>query len=322
MFRNLEKNELGEGNKVLLSVLVSGGQDSMCLLRALSRVLNSRLFKAKNEYQLIVHHFNHQRRGLESDADADLVLEKCLAFGVPFYLSCFPFSGKVNHFQNLARMWRKTEAVALAQHLAKDLQCSRFFILTAHHARDHVESILLNILRGSGLNGLKGIPLLDSSGFFLRPFHNVLFSEVLFYCQSNNIDYREDSSNLKDDYTRNYIRHHILPHCAEINPQYENAFLRLSMQIPKSAQSLDEGVPEFEICKETTQAQLYEFFYHMKQEGFYPLTTNFTRQILHVGQLMLSTKELHSEKVIALKLGRSVQLRKRDGRVFLFFLRS
>lgn len=314
--------KLGERNKVLLSVLVSGGQDSMCLLRAVSRLLNSRLFKPKNTYHLIVHHFNHGMRGLESDADADFVLEKCLSFGVPFYISHLSPMEESGNFQNFARIWRKTEAAALAQKVALDLDCSHTLVLTGHHARDHVESILFNILRGSGLNGLKGISLSDSSGLFLRPFHNVLFSEIQFYCQNNKIDYREDGSNLKDTYTRNYIRHHILPHCAKINPQYEHAFLRLAEQIPESIRGQEQNNLSFKIYKETTQVQLYEFFYHIKDKEVCSLTTNFTRHILHEGKLMLTSKETQLEKRIQLKFAWSIYLLKGDGYVSLLLLRS
>ncbi len=94
-------------------------------------------------------------------------------------------------------------------------------VATAHHLDDQLETVLLNIAKGTGLRGLTGMQA--KSGFVIRPFLEISKQEILNYATENKISFREDSSNASDDYQRNLIRHHITPILYEINPDFSSA---------------------------------------------------------------------------------------------------
>jgi len=213
---------------ILFNIQVSGGKDSMCLLHSFHAALNFKKHPLKNRFIVVAQHFNHGMRNKESQEDARFVETSCLKLGVPIYSQKLVYPPKKKNFQNCARDIRKQEALKLCQRLACELDCTKYFVVTAHHARDHVETVLMHILRGSGMNGLKGIQMFDDSRVFFRPFAETPYGDIEKNCQWRHIEFRQDSSNETDVYTRNYVRRHILPHFDHINVKYEQAFLRLS----------------------------------------------------------------------------------------------
>jgi len=197
----------------LLLVCVSGGADSMCLLEALLESLRTKKFVVG------AAHFNHRLRGSESDRDEAFVREHCIARGVPF----FPGGGDV-------RMYASRNGLGLEE-AARDMRYGFFFetaektgaerIATAHTMDDNTETMLLNLVRGTGTNGLSGIPPVRDN--IIRPMLHVSRDEVMRFVAERAIPYVEDSTNSQEIHTRNRIRHSVVPVLKDINPRLNDA---------------------------------------------------------------------------------------------------
>ncbi|MEP6736482.1 MAG: tRNA lysidine(34) synthetase TilS [Chryseolinea sp.] len=206
---HIEKFELcSKSDPILLAV--SGGIDSVSMLY---------LFREAG-YHVGVAHCNFQLRGQESDDDEQFVAAICKAFDIPVY---------VKRFETEAHAWENTLSTQMA---ARELRYTWFNellkthsykrIATAHHFDDTMETILLNLIKGSGLDGFTGIPV--RNGDVIRP---LLFSsrkDIEQYALRKGIVWREDHSNNTDDYQRNFVRHHIIPKFKELNPSLENSW--------------------------------------------------------------------------------------------------
>ena len=191
-----EYGMLPEGAKILCAC--SGGADSVCLLHLLQQT---------EGVSVACAHFNHGLRGAESDRDEAFVKELCAGLGVPCVTGCGDVAEYAGEnglgIEEAARELR----YAFLEKTAAELGCDR--IATAHNAEDNAETVLLNLIRGSGTKGLCGIP--PVRGNVVRPLLTVTRAEIEQYLSENGLAHVEDSSNRGDDYTRNRIRHHILP---------------------------------------------------------------------------------------------------------------
>ena len=191
------KNKLKSLKQSKFLIALSGGVDSMVL---------ADLFN-KNKLDFSIAHCNFKLRSKESDDDEDFVLNWCAKNKIQSYISRFNTTNycKKNKIgiqegtRNLRYDWF---------YKLKDLY-NFDYIVTAHHLDDQIETYLINSMRGSGLNGLVGIP--EKQNNLFRPLLEILKDQILEYAKSNKIDFREDSSNLKNDYYRNMIRNSILP---------------------------------------------------------------------------------------------------------------
>jgi tRNA(Ile)-lysidine synthase len=178
-------------------IALSGGVDSMVL---------ANLF-LNNNLSFSVAHCNFNLRDKESDDDEKFIFNWSAENEIECYISKFNTTNycRKNKFgiqegaRNLRYDWF---------HELKDLY-SFDYIVTAHHLDDQIETYLINSMRGSGLNGLIGIT--EKTDTLLRPLLKILKNEILVYAKSNKIDFREDSSNYKNDYFRNMIRNLIIP---------------------------------------------------------------------------------------------------------------
>lgn len=202
---------------VTVLVAVSGGADSVALLRALLEV------RQPGEGRLIVAHFNHALRGAESDGDQAFMEELAARLGLAVVVGRREGEGATE------------ESLREARYAFLRLQsgvCGARYVVTAHTADDQVETALLNVLRGTGLAGLAGIPRirqLAESTTLIRPLLNVTRADVLTYLAVLGQPFREDASNRSLDYTRNRIRHELLPLLErDYNPQVREALRRLS----------------------------------------------------------------------------------------------
>ena len=184
-----------------LLVAVSGGVDSMVLLDLLRDL----------SYIIGVAHCNFQLRGEESDLDQQLVKEYCNTHDIPFYQKNFDTDLPKQSTQMAARTLRYEWFEALVQTEHYD------WVLTAHHADDNIETLLMNITRGTGIEGLTAIP--EQNGRILRPFLKYYKSEIVDFAKTHGIEWREDRSNQSDDYTRNIIRHHLIPQLTKLHPK-------------------------------------------------------------------------------------------------------
>lgn len=185
-------------------VALSGGADSVALLCVLREL----------GYALHAVHCNFHLRGAESDRDETFVRGLCERLHVPL---------SVEHFQTEAYAREHKLSIEMA---ARELryeaferirrECGAGEIAVAHHRDDSVETLLLNLIRGTGINGLKGIR--PRNGHVVRPLLAVSRQEIERYLQERGQDYVTDSTNLHDDFTRNKIRLHLLPLMEQLNP--------------------------------------------------------------------------------------------------------
>lgn len=195
---------------------VSGGADSMCLLDMAA--------EASEELgmRVICAHFNHRLRGEESDRDESFVREYCRQHDIEFISGNADVSGyaEINGMgiEEAARKLRYDFLGRIA-----DENGARF-IMTAHNAEDNVETVLLNLIRGAGLRGACGIP--PVRGNVIRPLLETSRSEIESYLSERGIPHVEDSTNAADDYSRNRLRHHVLPVLEELNPAYTENIAR------------------------------------------------------------------------------------------------
>ena len=213
-------------------VAVSGGADSLCLLYALRR-LSSEL-----RCSLHVAHLDHMLRGAESQQDAEFVTAQAHLLGLP----CSVDARDVAAYR-LARRCSLEEAArevryAFLREVASGVGARA--VLTGHTRDDAVETIMLHILRGAGVHGLRGlepVATYPSSGgesatpgapLLVRPLLRVSRREVKEYCDALGLEPREDASNDSVEYLRNRIRSELLPSMRELNPRVDEALLRLS----------------------------------------------------------------------------------------------
>lgn len=189
-------------------VAVSGGMDSMTLAEMM-RI---------NQFNFAIAHFNHLTRNGESDLDEAFVKDYAAEKDIPFYSTQVDISAIIEknnggNFQNIARMQRYRWLEELRQTLGYQ------FIATAHHHNDQIETFLFHFSRGTGLDGLTGISARQMN--IVRPMLTFTRSDIEKYVYENKLAYRVDSSNSSSKYSRNYIRHGIIPSFKILNPQFE-----------------------------------------------------------------------------------------------------
>lgn len=226
-------------------VAVSGGMDSVALLHALVQI------REQMGFYLHVATLDHGLRGQAAEQDVLLVQKLCEAWALPLEVGKVD-TNSIAELEKLgieaaARKARYDFLAASAQELNIEM------IITAHHADDLAETILMNILRGAGLDGLQGMRHVSPMPYFpnlqlVRPLLDVPRDQIHSYAQINNLSYRFDETNSNTAFLRNKLRIEILPQLQAINPQVQSALLRLS----KSAQ-LDLDYLEFQFHQETSR---------------------------------------------------------------------
>ncbi len=201
-----EKNLIKPHDRVLIAV--SGGIDSMVLLHLLSQL----------DVEVAVAHCNFQLRGDDSDQDEEFVRLHSEKLGVPFYCNRFD----TNNYAIENKLSIQMAARALRYTWFDSLMYSNGFstLATAHHFNDSIETMLINFVRGAGLEALRGI--LPSRGPIIRPLLFATRDEINTYAADHFIKWREDISNQTDDYQRNFIRHKVVPELKRINASLEN----------------------------------------------------------------------------------------------------
>lgn len=204
---------------------VSGGKDSMAL---------THLCKSAN-LNIVVAHCNFMLRGQESMDDENFIRSYCISNQIKFEYNRFDTKTSCEELrlstQETARILRYNWFENIRQ------QHHANYILTAHHANDLAETFLFNAARGSGIRGLCAIP--PKNGFILRPLVMVSQETINNYITQHQIPFRNDSSNLSDDYTRNFIRHHIIPKLVEVN-NHAVEHIAKSTKILQEAQTIIE----------------------------------------------------------------------------------
>ncbi|MGN1104275.1 MAG: tRNA lysidine(34) synthetase TilS [Candidatus Coproplasma sp.] len=196
-----------------ICVALSGGKDSMCLLHY--------LFSCAKEYGITLSALNcdHSIRGEESERDSAFVKAYCEAKGILCH--SFKWEGERFSDEGLARSWRLCCYSKIISEGKADL------VATAHHMNDNAETVLFNLARGASLSGVTGISDSRALGL-IRPLIGVTREEIDGYIKENGIPYVEDSTNSSDDYTRNKIRHNVLPALEEAVPGAVKNIFRFS----------------------------------------------------------------------------------------------
>jgi len=207
---------IGAGQTVL--VALSGGPDSCALLHALCQ-LRKRL-----RCQAVAAHVHHGLRGAEADADAAHAAAFAASLGVQFVQR----RADIRSFAAERKLSLEAAARHVRYHLLADAagELGAELIATGHTADDQAETVLLNMLRGSGLDGLAGIaPVRDN---IIRPLLGVTRADVLAYCKACGIEYRVDRSNQDLRFTRNRLRHQVLPLLETTHPGAVSALCRIA----------------------------------------------------------------------------------------------
>lgn len=214
-----QKSLFERRDKVL--VALSGGADSVALLRVLHAL----------GYQCECAHCNFHLRGEESNRDEAFVQQLCQKFDIPLH---------VTHFDTTDYAHTKRISIEMA---ARELRYQWFetlrqsigasVIAVAHHRDDSVETFLLNLIRGTGINGLKGIA--PKNGYVVRPLLQESRENILDYLQHLNQDYVTDSTNLQDEYMRNKIRLNLLPLMKELNPSVSESIAATAERLADAA---------------------------------------------------------------------------------------
>ena len=209
---------------------VSGGCDSSVLLHILWRLSTEMGFK------ILCAHINHNLRGSESERDELFVRSLCKKYGI----ECRVLSVNVAEYAEKNRLSTEEAGRKLRyeffEHCANELS-ENAKIATAHSLSDCAETYIFNSARGASLSGICGIP--PVRGKIIRPLIEFSREQIEAYANEHEIDYVTDSTNLTDEYTRNKIRHGVIPVMKEINPGFEEAFLRLSKNLSETRDYID-----------------------------------------------------------------------------------
>ena len=218
VLKTIEKyNLIQEKDKIVIGV--SGGPDSMCLLNVLNDI------KEKMNFEIVVAHVNHMIRS-EADEETQYVIDFCNKIGVDCFVKKIDVIEKSNNEKiGTEEAGRKARYDFFEEVL---LKTNSNKIATAHNANDNAETVLMNIFRGAGTSGLKGIePIRDNK--YIRPIIECERSEIEEYCRRNKLDPKIDKSNFENEYTRNKIRNILIPEIKkEFNPNVISALNKLS----------------------------------------------------------------------------------------------
>ena len=204
---------ISSGQKVVAAV--SGGCDSVCMLHILSKLAGTIGFS------LEAAHFNHKLRQEESERDEQFTKNLCEKLEIPLHVGAGDVSGYAARsavgIEEAARILRYEFLEKISEETGADR------IATAHNADDNAETVLFNLTRGSGIKGLCGIP--PVRGKIIRPVMFLTRTRIEQYMEENGLDHVEDSTNADTDYTRNKLRHNVMPVLRRINPNVSGSIM-------------------------------------------------------------------------------------------------
>jgi tRNA(Ile)-lysidine synthase len=206
------KTLFSKKDKIL--VAISGGLDSVVLTDLLSQL--SQVW----ELDIMLAHCNFHLRGAESDGDEAFVMSLAQSYGINCFVQHFDTQTLAKENSTSIQITARTLRYAWFEQLR---QAHSFdYIATAHHHNDSLETVLLNLTRGTGMAGLRGIPV--KNNHIIRPLLFATREEIEQYAQNKQIQWREDSSNQQNKYYRNLIRNEVIPLLKKINPNLEHTF--------------------------------------------------------------------------------------------------
>lgn len=223
-----KENLFAKEDKIL--VALSGGADSVALLLLLHTA----------GYQIEAAHCNFHLRGDESNRDETFVRQLCRKNHIPLHTTDFDTTQYATGQHISIEMAARELRYNWFEKLRKE--CKADVVAVAHHQDDSVETMLLNLIRGTGITGLLGIR--PRNGAIVRPLLCINREEIISYLQSIHQDYVTDSTNLEDEYTRNKIRLNLLPLMQEINPSVKNNLIETNNYLNDVATIYNIGIEE------------------------------------------------------------------------------
>ena len=212
----------------LYIVALSGGADSVCLLRILQQL----------GYRIEAAHCNFHLRGEESDRDETFVKSLCSELGVVLHIIHFDTNEYASLHQVSIEMAARDLRYGYFRQLCQDIGAAG--VCVAHHRDDAVETLLMNLLRGSGIHGLTGIR--PKNGLVVRPLLGVSRKEIDNYLHSIGQDYVTDSTNLVDEVLRNKIRLTVLPLLRDINPKAAENIDKTAGYLREAEKIVDDAI--------------------------------------------------------------------------------
>ena len=214
-----------KGGDVLL-VALSGGMDSMCLMDSFYKL------QSEVSYKLMAIHVHHGIRGKEADRDLKFVKEYCKSMDIKLIeekVDAIKYAKKKNlTIEEAARVLRYDAFEKNWKKLSSKNSKGNVYILVAHHEKDQAETVIHNMLRGTGIKGIAGMKM--QSGNILRPLLNIKKTEIEKYIDTYDVPYVNDSTNDDTKYTRNFIRKEIVDRFDEINTAASTHIAELARQ--------------------------------------------------------------------------------------------
>lgn len=290
---------------------VSGGLDSMCLLDFLL---------GQTGFAVAAAHFNHRLRGEEAERDQRFVEDWCRERGVP----CFTGAGDVRALAEREGLTPEEAARTLRYAFLEETAAREGYdaVLTAHHAGDNAETVLLNLVRGTGIAGLAGIP--RERGRLVRPFLEVTRAELAAYAAAHNIPHVEDGTNADPEAaSRNFLRLRVLPLLRELNPGAEEHMSRAAAGLRDIDRYLDRQAKRAFVGLATGPGWV-SFPWETLREAPPPLQPRLL--LLLIDQMEAGRKDFgaaHFAAILGLENERSIDLphgltvRRERGRLFL-----
>lgn len=211
---------------------VSGGIDSIVMLDLFYRA----------GFPFSIAHCNFGLRGEESQADEDFVRQLAKKYGCAIHVNHFETKAFAKSTGTSTQMAARTLRYTWFEEVRK--QYGYQWVATAHHVNDSIETTILNLVRGTGIVGLAGVPV--QTGQVIRPLLFTAREAILQYIEEYHLSWREDSSNRSIDYKRNKVRHLVIPVLKELNPALEHSFLQSAEQIRAAANLLDSFLSVWE----------------------------------------------------------------------------
>ncbi|MBT8184301.1 MAG: tRNA lysidine(34) synthetase TilS, partial [Eudoraea sp.] len=208
----------------------SGGVDSVVLVHLCESI----------KLNYAIAHCNFRLRGEESDKDEKLVEELANKFGVEYHVTHFDTIGYVNKNKVSVQMAARELRYAWFAELMAEKHYD--YVVTAHHADDTLETFIINLSRGTGIEGLMGIPA--SSSTVMRPLLIFSRKDILDYAREKNIIWREDPSNEDLKYLRNKIRHQIVPVLKELHPTFDKNFAKTLEHLAGTSSLVDQHIQD------------------------------------------------------------------------------
>ena len=224
-----QNNLISRGDRVLCAL--SGGMDSSVMLDALVALSDELGFS------VCAAHLNHMLRGEDSENDEQFARAKCEKYGIDFISERADVSSRAKETRESIELAARNIRYEFLVRAKERLSATK--IATAHNANDNLETMLLNLARGSGIDGLSGIPVVR--GDIIRPLISVSREEIEEYAEKNGIDYCIDKSNDDTVYSRNMIRHNAIPALLKVNSGAVANAYRTSRIVSRAADFISES---------------------------------------------------------------------------------